>query len=266
MSGFNDKDTVDAESVFDVDFTSNPVSSGTQDAPSKKEKPGRKPKENPFEGVEETLGLPKGSTKEGLASAKKEVKRITDEAKNLKTQAKIVATKEKMAESDDGLVPGFSLESLEEDRRALRNHYMELFARGKKVLDRIEEDLADLVNPEPDDYANYQRQYAIILKTLDSIRETLVTLRKEEEIHSQKTSSGTGPSGTAEPGSPSGGGGGGRINEAGSIEVTAQDTNAWIAKWTAELDQETAADIQREFDERNAPKAITDESSAGNGR
>jgi hypothetical protein len=36
-----------------------------------------------------------------------------------------------------GLVPGFSLESLEEDRKALRNHYMELFARGKKVLDRI---------------------------------------------------------------------------------------------------------------------------------
>lgn len=253
----NDNDTVDAESVFDVDFTSNPVSSGVSDGKpkAKKEKPAQVSQDNPFEGVEETLGLPKGSTKEGLATAKKEVKKITDEAKTLKTQAKIVATKQKMAASDDGLIPGFSLESLEEDRRALRNHYMELFARGKKVLDRIEEDLEDLVNPEPDDYANYQRQYAIILKTLDSIRETLVTLRKEEEIHSQKTNAPGGPGGTTEPGT-----GGTKVNEDGSIEVTAQDTNAWIAKWTAELDQETAEDIQREYDERNAPKAITDES------
>jgi hypothetical protein len=133
---------------------------------------------------------------------------------------------------------------------------MELFARGKKVLDRIEEDLEDLVNPEPDDYANYQRQYAIILKTLDSIRETLVTLRKEEEIHSQKTTAAVGPGGAvAEAGA-----GGTKVNEDGSIEVTAQDTNAWIAKWTEELDRETAADIQREFDERNAPTAIEDKS------
>lgn len=257
MSEVNDNDTVDAESVFDVDFTSNPVSSGVSDEKpkAKKEKPKEATQDNPFEGVEETLGLPKGSTKEGLATAKREVKKITDEAKTLKTQAKIVATKQKMAASDDGLVPGFSLESLEEDRKALRNHYMELFARGKKVLDRIEEDLEDLVNPEPDDYANYQRQYAIILKTLDSIRETLVTLRKEEEIHSQKTTAAVGPGGTAEPGA-----GGTKINEDGSIEVTAQDTNAWIAKWTEELDKETAEDIQREFDERNAPKAITDQS------
>jgi DNA repair exonuclease SbcCD ATPase subunit len=255
MSEVNENDTVDAESVFDVDFTSNPVSSGIPAEKPKKEKPKEATQDNPFEGVEETLGLPKGSTKEGLATAKREVKKITDEAKNLKTQAKIVATKQKMAASDDGLVPGFSLESLEEDRKALRNHYMELFARGKKVLDRIEEDLEDLVNPEPDDYANYQRQYAIILKTLDSIRETLVTLRKEEEIHSQKTTAAVGPGGTAaEPGA-----GGTKVNEDGSIEVTAQDTNAWIAKWTEELDKETAADIQREFDERNAPKAITDE-------
>ena len=254
MSEVNDNDTVDAESVFDVDFTSNPVSPGIPAEKPKKGKPKEATRDNPFEGVEETLGLPKGSTKEGLASAKKEVKKITDEAKNLKTQAKIVATKQKMAASDDGLVPGFSLESLEEDRRALRNHYMELFARGKKVLDRIEEDLEDLVNPEPDDYANYQRQYAIILKTLDSIRETLVTLRKEEEIHSQKTTAAVGPGGTAEPGP-----GGTKVNEDGSIEVTAQDTNAWIAKWTEELDKETAEDIQREFDERNAPKAIASE-------
>lgn len=255
MSEFNDKDTVDAESVFDVDFTSNPVASGIPAEKPKKEKPKEATQDNPFEGVEETLGLPKGSTKEGLATAKREVKKITDEAKTLKTQAKIVATKQKMAASDDGLVPGFSLESLEEDRKALRNHYMELFARGKKVLDRIEEDLEDLVNPEPDDYANYQRQYAIILKTLDSIRETLVTLRKEEEIHSQKTTAVAGPGGAAAPAA-----GGGVVNEDGSVEVTAQDTNAWIAKWTAELDEETAADIQREFDERNAPKAITDQS------
>ena len=256
MSEIDKNETVDAESVFDVDFTSNPVSPGTE--PPKKAR--QAAQENPFEGVEETLGLPKGSTKEGLASAKKEVKKITDEAKNLKTQAKIVATKQKMAASDDGLVPGFSLESLEDDRRALRNHYMELFARGKKVLDRIEEDLEDLVNPEPDDYANYQRQYAIILKTLDSIRETLVTLRKEEEIHSQKTATAGAPGGApGEPGVSSGA----QVNEDGSIEVTAQDTNAWIAKWTAELDKETAADIQREYDERNAPKAITDESGPG---
>ena len=256
MSEMGEKDTVDAESVFDVDFTSNPVSPGNSADKPKKDKPKEATQENPFEGVEETLGLPKGSTKEGLATAKREVKKITDEAKNLKTQAKIVATKQKMAASDDDLIPGFSLESLEEDRRALRNHYMELFARGKKVLDRIEEDLEDLVNPEPDDYANYQRQYAIILKTLDSIRETLVTLRKEEEIHSQKTSAAVGPDGAAAPGT-----GNGVVNEDGSVEVTAQDTNAWIAKWTAELDEETARDIQREYDERNAPKAIADESS-----
>lgn len=252
MSEFNENDTVDAESVFDVDFSSNPMSAGTP----KTETP-EPDKDNPFAGVEETLGLPKGSTKEGLAAAKKEVKRITDEAKNLKTQAKIIATKEKMS-GDDDLVPGFSLESLENDRRALRDHYMELFARGKKVLDRIEQDLEDLVNPEPDDYANYQRQYAVILKTLDSIRETLVTLRKEEEIHNQKVTAGTGPGGaTLVPG-------GEVVKEDGSIEVTPQDTNAWISKWTAELDEEMADEIQKDFDERNAPKQIGNERSEEN--
>lgn len=259
MSAYDENDTTDAESVFDVDFSSNPVSADVK--PPKKAKPKQAPRDNPFEGVEETLGLPKGSTKEGLAAARKEVKRITDEAKNLKTQAKIVATKQKMAESDDGEVPGFSLDTLEEDRKSLRNHYMELFARGKKVLDRIEKDLEDLVNPEPDDYANYQRQYAIILKTLDSIRETLVTLRKEEEIHSQRTAASGGPAGSVEPGA----GGAPAADKDGAIEVTAQETNGWIAKWTAELDAEVAADIQREYDERNAPKAITDESGQDDG-
>lgn len=249
MSEFNENDTVDADSVFDVDFSSNPVSSGTQ-----KQEPPAKGEDNPFEGVEETLGLPKGSTKEGLAAAKKEVKKITDEAKNLKTQAKIIATKEKMS-GDDDLVPGFSLESLENDRRALRDHYMDLFRRGKAMLDRIEQDIEDLVNPEPDDYANYQRQYAIILKTLDSIRDTLVTLRKEEEIHNQKVNAPAGPGGAMLVT------GGEVVKEDGSIEVTPQDTNAWISKWTAELDAEMAETIQKEYEERNAPKAITDESN-----
>ena len=53
MSELNEKDTVDAETVFDVDFTSNPVSADK----SKKEKPKQATQENPFEGVEETLGL-----------------------------------------------------------------------------------------------------------------------------------------------------------------------------------------------------------------
>lgn len=253
MSEANDNDTVDAESVFDVDFTTNPM--GAKEKPSAEKPAKEKPNpDNPFEGVEDTLGLPRGSTKEGLAAAKKEVKKITDEAKNLKTQSKIIATKEKMSASDDGLVPGFSLESLENDRRALRDHYMELFARGKRVLDRIETDLEDLVNPEPDDYANYQRQYAIILKTLDSIRDTLVTLRKEEEIHNQKVDASRAPEGaTLVPG-------GEVVKSDGSVEVTPQDTNAWISKWTEELDQEIADTIQKEYDERNAPKALPDNS------
>lgn len=241
-------DTTDASELFDVDFGSNPVSSGTP-RETKKESGN-----NPYEAVEDVLGIPRGSTKEGIAAAKKEVKRITDEAKNLKVQKDILVRKEKMSDTLD-LVPGFNMDDLANDRKVLRQEYMELFRRGKRMLDRIEKDVEDLVNPEPDDYANYQRQYLALLKTLDSIRGALVTLREEEE-KSLLTRAKDAPAGIA--GAEGGSAGGAQVAADGSVEVTPQDTNAWIAKWTAELDAEVADQIQKDFDNRNAPKAITD--------
>lgn len=239
------QDAVDADGLFDIDFTSsdNPVSPA----------PAREPPSDPanqYEGVEDVLGLPRGSTKEGLAAAKQEVKRITDEAKNLKTKAKIIDTKEKMS-VDTELMPGFSLESLENDRRVLRDNYMDLFRRGKNVLDRIEHDLEDLVNPEPDDYANYQRQYLAMLKTLDSIRVALVTFRDEEEKYTAKTKT-EAPAG----GIPGEEGAGLQAGKDGGVEVAPQDTNSWIAQWTAELDAEMLDEIQKDFDARNEKRLL----------
>lgn len=242
-------DTTDASELFDVDFGSNPVSSGTP-----REEPGKEQGKNPYEAVEDVLGLPRGSTKEGIAAAKKEVKRITDEAKNLKVQKEIIDRKEKMSDTLD-LVPGFNMDDLANDRKVLRQEYMDLFRRGKRMLERIEKDIDDLVNPEPDDYGNYQRQYLAMLKTLDSIRAALVTLREEEE-KSLLTRAKDAPAGTA--GADGEAAGGGEVAADGSVEVTPQDTNAWIAKWTAELDAEVSRQIQEDFDNRNAPKALPD--------
>ena len=238
-------DAVDADGLFDIDFTS----SDNPESPAPPQEPPSDPG-NQYEAVEDVLGLPRGSTKEGLAAAKQEVKRITDEAKNLKTKAKIIDTKEKMS-VDTELMPGFSLESLENDRRVLRDNYMDLFRRGKKVLDRIEQDLEDLVNPEPDDYANYQRQYLAMLKTLDSIRNALVTLRDEEEKYSAKTKA-EAPAG----GVPGEEGAGLQAGKDGGVEVAPQDTNSWIAQWTAELDAEMLDEIQKDFDERNEKRLL----------
>ena len=263
MSDRNNQETVDAEEIFGLDFTAGNPEGNVQKVPSSvvkkaKEKVKQVDQSNPYEAVEDVLGLPRGSTKEGLAEAKKEVKRITDEAKNLKTKAQILQTKEKMSTVDEDIgIPQFNMETLANDRRMLRDSYMSLYKRGMAMLERIEQDLNDLVNPEPDDYANYQRQYLAMLKTLDSIRATLVTLRDEEEKYTQKlgTSGGTGGSTVDENGNTVS-----AVSTEGGVEVAPHDTNSWIAQWTAELDEEMAAEIQREFDERNAPKALEDQS------
>ena len=119
------------------------------------------------------------------------------------------------------------------------------------MLDRIEQDLEDLVNPEPDDYANYQRQYLAMLKTLDSIRNALVTLRDEEEKYSAKTKA-EAPAG----GVPGEEGAGLQAGKDGGVEVAPQDTNSWIAQWTAELDAEMLDEIQKDFDERNEKRLL----------
>lgn len=244
----------DASELFDVDFTENPMS-----ASSKKDKPADDAKKNPYAAVEDVLGLPRGSTKEGIAAAKADVQRITDEARTLSQRARIVKEKENTAknlamigEDDDDEFADFSLETLANDRRILRKEYMDLLRRGKAILNRIEKDLADYVNPTPEDYANYQRQYLAIVKTLDSITSALVTLRKEEEISSQKTGGITQGSATngAAGDSTQGTAGSGPQGQDGTIEVTPRDTNAWIEKWTAELAEEITQTIQDEYNAR----------------
>ena len=236
MSSIENTETTDASELFeDIDFTKPRGNTPADD-----------PKANPFMGVEDKLKLPRGSTQEGIRAAKEEVKRITDEAKGLKTQKEIVERKERLASED--LLPGFDMDTLAHDRAVLRDNYMRLYERGLKVLDRIEEDLANLVNPEPDDYANYQRQYLAMLKSLDSIRAALVTFREEEEKDSaRRPAVKGGPEGTAE---------GTQGAAPGAVEVTPQDTNAWIAKWTAEMEQEKAEEIQKEFDEREKGRIL----------
>lgn len=270
MNEMDNQETVDAEDIFGLDFTSGNPEGSVHKVPTAvvkkaKEKVKQVDQSNPYEGVEDVLGLPRGSTKEGLAEAKKEVKRITDEAKNLRTQAQILQTKERMSDVEEDIgIPQFNMETLANDRRILRDNYMSLYKRGMAMLERIENDLNDLVNPEPDDYANYQRQYLAMLKTLDSIRTTLVTLRDEEDRYAQKVGtsgeSAGGVSGTVtaavdENGNP--------VTTAPGVELAPHDTNSWIAQWTAELDEEMAAEIQREFDERNAPKALEDQTDEG---
>lgn len=244
MSQYDGNDTVDAESVFDVDFTSNPMSVEKPDTAAPE--PPTKNKANPFEGVEDALGLPRGSTKQGLAATKKEVKEISNEAKALKSKKDIIDSKEKLALSgEEELSAGFSIETLAEDRHALRDQYMELFRRGKVMLTRIENDINDLVNPEPADWASYQHQMALMLKMLDSIREALVMLRKEEEAHRQQTGAapGKGPGGTTlVPG--------GEVVAEDAIVVTPQDTNSWLAKWAEEGEADVMADLHTKYNER----------------
>lgn len=229
-------ETTDATELFeDIDFT------------KPKATPADDPKTNPFMGVEDKLRLPRGSTQEGIRAAKEEVKRITDEAKGLKTQKEIVERKERLASED--LLPGFDMNTLAHDRAVLRDNYMRLYERGLKVLDRIEDDLANLVNPEPDDYANYQRQYLAMLKSLDSIRAALVTFREEEEKDAARRPAR--PDGI--PGAPGEAGG---TPGAPGVEVTPQDTNAWIAKWTEEMEKATAEEVQRDFDEREKSRIL----------
>lgn len=266
------EDATDADDLFgDVDFDANPVkveSVASLDEPQPKVKT-KVTQENPFEAVEDVLGLPKGSTKEGLALAKEEVKKVTGEAKALGMKAKGVAQKMKLARDiadagiDDELGDAFSLDSLENDRRMLRTEYVSLFARGKKMLDRIESEMEDLVNPGPDEYGNYQRQYLALLTTLNGIKDTLVMLRKEEEIYSQRTA-GVGKPGGVNGGvnaGPNGGVNGGVNGETGagpndeSCEMTAQETNFYIDKWVRELDEEVNAEIERDYEERKERQA-----------
>ena len=263
------EDVTDADDLFgDVDFNDNPVkikSVESLDDPSFKVKA---TPENPFAGVEQVLGLPNGSTKQGLAIAKEEVKKVKDEAKNLSIRARSVSQKTKLAKDmdeaglDEELGEAFNMDTLARDRKMLRDEYIDLFKRGKKMLDTIETEMENLVNPGPDDYGNFQRQYAVLLSTLNGVKDALVMLRKEEEIYSQRTG-GVGVKSGGFGGAP--GGAIGVPAEPGldpneeSMEMTTRDTNAAIEKWVAELDEDIHAEIQREYDERQQKQAESGE-------
>lgn len=231
-----DAGSIDADELFDVD-----IGGISKDAD---------PKNNAFAGIEEKLGLPFGSTKDGIKDAKAEMKSITNEVKNLKTTSDIIERKEHMVSMPN---VAFTMDDLANDRVKLRDSYMRLFDRGMNMLNKIQEQLDALVNPEPDDYAVWQKQYLACLKALDSIKSALVTLRQEEELRTIKVSqSAAGSNAPAEDGQAAPDG-----SSPGAVEVTTQETNAWIKQWTTELDKQIKEEIAADHSSRLAEKAVS---------
>lgn len=229
-----DKDSVDAGDLFDLDVDIN-AKGGSSD-----------PKVNAFAGIEEKLGLPFGSTKSGIKDAKAEVKSIKDEAKQLKVETEIAARKEHLVALPSA---SFSMDDLAADRARLRESYMRLLDRGMDMLNKIQGQLDILVNPDPDEYGAWQKQYLAVLKTMDSIRAALVTFRQEEDLKNIKVSQSGGTAEIASGDVPS--------PESGdAIEVTSQVSNAWIKEWTAELDKNIKEEIAADHSSRLAAKAV----------
>ena len=124
MSQFVGAEPLDSgDDLFDMDvnFAAKPAESTPeheQTPEEHKEQLREEMKSNAFAAIEDKLGLPIGSTKEGIKAAKETTKAVTQSVQDLKSQYSIIETKEKLNETLP--VPRYNIDTLAGDRNKLR--------------------------------------------------------------------------------------------------------------------------------------------------
>lgn len=232
---------------MDVNLATKPVESvpkPEQTPKEHKEELREEMKTNAFAAIEDKLGLPIGSTKEGIKAAKETTKAVTQSVQDLKSQYSIMETKEKLNETLP--VPRYNIETLADDRNRLRElafHNLEIANRWLTALD---EQIMQTLQPTDQNWAAAANMYKTVSKGITELTHMLVTLRQEDELMklqlSANNASGANSDGSAESNDP--------LGSTKGRQMTPQEVIALVREWGKERDAETEQLINDEAEAR----------------
>lgn len=190
---------------------------------------------NVFEAFEDALGLPSGSTNDGLSAlkaAKKQAKEFKDKSSVINNEAKQLAIREQFsAEITDDL--------LKTDRERIRDEAWELYQSGKEMFDMMKERFLTTVSPTDRMCTAIATMLNSMNTTLSKLLETNMKLRKEDEHYREVKEQNAPPDMTSE-------------NQ--SMDFTPEKMNKFIDSWTEDFEKRVAQDLQDEYNNRTLPK------------
>lgn len=253
MSQFVDAEPLDSgDDLFDMDVNfaakpAEPESEHEQTPEEHKEELREEMKSNAFAAIEDKLGLPIGSTKEGIKAAKETTKAVTQSVQDLKSQYSIIETKEKLNETLP--VPRYNIETLADDRNRLRELAFQNLEIANRWLTTLDEQIMQTLQPTDQNWAAAANMYKTVSKGITDLTHMLVTLRQEDELMKLQLSSnnaaGTTGAKSDEPVDPN--------DPLGSTKgrpMTPQEVIALVREWGKERDAETEQLINDEAEAR----------------
>lgn len=213
-------------------------------------------KHNAFAAIEDKLGLPFGSTKEGIKVAKETTKAVIQSVQDVKSQYSIIETKEKLNESLPA--PRYSIETLADDRARLRDIAFQNLEMANKWLAALDDQIMGTIQPTDQNWAAAANMYQKVSKGISDLTHMLVTLRQEDELMKLQLSANKGASGTPgssdEPVDPN--------DPLGSTKgraMTPQEVIALVRVWGKERDAETDQLVNEEAEARQQGRIGTPE-------
>lgn len=225
----DDAKEIDPDELFgSIDFTADVVQSAPEKAAD--EEP------NAFQGFEENLKLPIGSTKEALNAAKKQAKELIAKTKDIKNSVAAVDAKEKL---NYQLGLGITADVLRSDRERIRQEAFETYQIGKEMLDAIRDQLLNTITPSDKMWSAAASVFTSVSGAVERLLKMTTTLRQEMEIDDEKILQSS-----ADP------------NAAGAQEMnfSPDQINALIEQWSNEQEDE----VNREIQEQMRVKQIED--------
>jgi len=203
-------------------------------------------KGNAFAAIEDKLGLPFGSTKEGIKAAKETTKAVVQSVQDVKSQYSIIETKEKLNETLPA--PRYSIETLADDRTKLHDLAFKNLEIANRWLEMLDEQITSTIQPTDQNWAAAANMYKTVSKGIADLTHILVTLRQEDELMKLQLSADKGASGTGandesvDPNDP--------LGSTKGRSMTPQEVIAIVREWGKERDAEIEQLVNDEAEAR----------------
>lgn len=204
-------------------------------------------KHNAFAAIEDKLGLPFGSTKEGIKTAKETTKAVVQSVQDVKSQYSIIETKEKLNETLP--VPRYSVETLADDRNRLHDLAFKNLEIANKWLAMLDEQITSTIQPTDQNWAAAANMYKTVSKGIADLTHILVTLRQEDELMKLQLSTDKGASGASgadgeqvDPNDP--------LGSTKGRTMTPQEVIAIVREWGKERDADIDQLVKDEAEAR----------------
>lgn len=242
MSKFVGAEPLDSgDDLFDMDVDLSPKAPAEPEPDVKEES-----KHNAFAAIEDKLGLPFGSTKEGIKAAKETTKQVTQSVKDLKDQYSVIEAKEEINKNLP--VPRYDMDTLAADRARLRELAFKDLEIANNWLNELDNQIKSTISPTDQNWAAAANMYKTVSKGITDITRMLVTLRQEDDLMSLKLNGGNKDAGSEDYDSND------PLAKSKGRPMTPQETIALVREWSKERDAEIELTKQREFEERQKNK------------